>query len=561
MKLRQLILLLLLALVGCSSVPDLFGPTPRPPTKIITAAPTATKPATATRESPTGTVPALPGATDVPSTPAAEMLWVSPAVPEALALEAQNSGIPLSIDASSATVSLDISSGDGAVWIYALVAPFPTVTDGVTLDDIRNTWNGSPTGPFAGRELRMAESTRAAFSALWGEPTSGSVLTVASSQLLQNVWTASPSWAIIPFEEIQPKWKVLTVDGQSPLRKDFNASEYPLKVNFGFSSFSFQPSAFILPPSNRDPSKLTTVIVTGVTALVRAAAQTMNVKGVLYPGEEVRAVMRQADIAHVSNEIPFYGGCPDPDINDHRLVFCSPTRYIDLLTDIGTDVVELTGNHFADYGPGAMRETLALYRSKNISYFGGGADLLDARKPLLLENHGNKIAFIGCNYPDRGNFPTATEERPGAAPCDFDYMTAQISQLRAQGYLPIATFQYTESDEILPYDPQITDFRKMADAGAVVVSGSQAHTPQTMEFYNDAFVHYGLGNLFFDQMGDRGVDSPKRREFLDRHVFYDGRYLGVELLSYVLEDYCRPRAMTLDERIRLLTDYFGYSGW
>jgi hypothetical protein len=101
----------------------------------------------------------------------------------------------------------------------------------------------------------------------------------------------------------------------------------------------------------------------------------------------------------------------------------------------------------------------------------------------------------------------------------------------------------------------------MADAGAVIVSGSQAHLPQVMEFYNGSFIHYGLGNLFFDQMGDVSKVSVNRLEFIDRHVFYDGRYLGVELITALLEDYARPRLMTPAERLKLLNNYFGLSGW
>ena len=85
--------------------------------------------------------------------------------------------------------------------------------------------------------------------------------------------------------------------------------------------------------------------------------------------------------------------------------------------------------------------------------------------------------------------------------------------------------------------------------------------PQTMEFYNDGFIHYGLGNLFFDQMGGAGTSSLKRREFLDRHVFYDGKYLGTELLTYMLEDFSRPRLMTPGERLQFLLEYFKLSGW
>ena len=62
----------------------------------------------------------------------------------------------------------------------------------------------------------------------------------------------------------------------------------------------------------------------------------------------------------------------------------------------------------------------------------------------------------------------------------------------------------------------------MVDAGATIVSGSQAHHPMVMEFYGGSFIHYGLGNLFFDQMYNETypILQGTRKEFIDRHVFY-----------------------------------------
>ena len=93
------------------------------------------------------------------------------------------------------------------------------------------------------------------------------------------------------------------------------------------------------------------------------------------------------------------------------------------------------------------------------------------------------------------------------------------------------------------------------------MSGSQAHFAQVMEFYGAAFVHYGLGNLFFDQMGDIPYHPGIRREFIDRYLIYDGKLVSVELLTMMLEDYARPRPMTATERSSFLSEYFAYSGW
>lgn len=534
--LPKLTLVLLVFLSACSRSMEL---TPAAMPTLIPPSPTATA-----------------SATPVPST-----LWIGEAVPDALREEAQASGLPLAFYADTAVLRLDVAGVPAVVnWTYALVAPFPTIPDGISGEDLRDAWEGNAPEPWSGSPLWMAESTQQALTALWGEAGSGAVRTADSDQLLETVWNEKRGWAIIPFESIQVDWKVLTIDGQSPLHNDFDAESYPLIVPFAL--ICDEPCPIPLPEltvTNRDPEKLTTLLMTGVTALVRATAYKMEVEGINYPAQDIGDWLRDADIAHISNEIPFDPNCPPPNPNKKDLQFCSDPKYIELLEYVGADVIELTGNHFQDRGSAATLFTLELYNERGWPYYGGGADLADAQKPITMEHNGNKLAFIGCN-PVGPDFAWARDDGwPGAAPCDFDYMTAQISQLREDGYLPIATFQYYEYYSAEPRPWQVRDFQTMADAGAVVVSGSQAHFAQAKALYNGAFIDYGIGNLFFDQMDIPVVGT--RREFLDRHVFYNGRYLGVELLTAMLEDYARPRPMTPVERNDFLTFIFNESGW
>jgi poly-gamma-glutamate synthesis protein (capsule biosynthesis protein) len=121
----------------------------------------------------------------------------------------------------------------------------------------------------------------------------------------------------------------------------------------------------------------------------------------------------------------------------------------------------------------------------------------------------------------------------------------------------IFTFQYLETEEYAPTGQQRVDFRAMVDAGARIVSGSQAHQPQAIEFYKNGFIHYGLGNLFFDQMYSVAV----RQQFADRHIIYRGRHISTELLTFMLEDYSQPRLMSATERRDLLKAVFKASGW
>ncbi len=401
----------------------------------------------------------------------------------------------------------------------------------------------------------MDEVTLRVLSAYWGQPAEGVVKVRSPEKLLKAPWNQQPSWAIVPFENLNPQWKVLTVDGISPIHKDFDQSDYELTIPVSMTGVA--PELPQLPPSNRDPDKLTVLAMTGVTALVRATAFTMEQQGNIYPATDIGSILRAADITHISNEVPFAADCPYPNPVQEGVQFCSRTKYIELLEHVGTDVIELTGDHFADWGAQAMLYTLDLYDQRGWPYYGGGENFNEGCKPVIIEHNGNKIAFIGCNAKG-GGFATANASNPGAVYCDWNWMENKISELRADDYLPIATFQHFEYYTYAAQPNQIRDAQRMTSAGAVIVSGSQAHQPQAFEFSDGGIVHHGLGNLFFDQLD---VSEPTRQGFIDLHVFYDGQHISTELVTIYFIDYARPRLMTPQERDNLLNAVFSASGW
>ena len=506
----------------------------------------------------------------VPEPPAGALtIWIDPYLPISIQ---ENLSLPPELtlwDFPNADLRLELARGRLiSDWVYAVVAPFPTVTYGVSFDELIASWRGEGSGPFAGTPLLMDLHTSKMLTELWGDPAPGAIKVLPGDQLLVQAWNNHPSWAVIPFENSDPRWKVLEVGGQSPLRNDFDTETYPLVGSISLNGdikvadaiealYGPQTVNPMLPATNRKPDRLTVLAMTGVTALVRATAFTMEQRGVLYPGGDVRPWLLSADLTHISNEVPFAKDCPYPDPVQQGMIFCSDPRYIRLLEDIGSDIIELTGDHFADWGDDAMYQTIDLYQERGWGYYGGGTNIEDGRRALKIEHNGNRLAFIGCNAKG-GGYAQANQNRPGAVPCDFDWMSNEIQNLRNEGYLPIVTFQHFEYYTYHAQKPQIRDSRAMADAGAVIVSGSQAHQPQAIEFTDDTFIHYGLGNLFFDQYE---VSEQTRQGFIDRHVFYDGKHIGTELLPIVFIDYARPRPMTVPEREGLLDAVFRASGW
>jgi hypothetical protein len=590
-RIRQHILLVLaLLLAACTDLPGTSVPAgSAAPSQAaeIPSLQTAGNLSTLTPFQPATLTPLPPSPTPLPQL----SIWLSPSLPDDLAnhvITALNlasglaGGVTLVESPLPTSLRLDVSLPAQAdwnplqevAWVYALVAPFRTILDGVTMDDMAHFWKGENQGAFGGQPLLMAANTLAAFEAKWGKPAEGSVQVLPAASLVSTAWEAQQTWAIVPFEALEPRWKVLTVDGLSPLHKEFIPESYPLTVRFGLfipaslgdllaDSPLAQSAAAALPPSNRDPAKLTVLIMTGTTALTRATAYAMEMQGLTFPGRDIATWLHSADLVHTSNEVSFFNGCPYPDPNQASLNFCGRPAYIKLLEDVGINVVELTGNHNNDalerFRVDAWSITADLFQQHGWLMFGGGRTLQASMQAATTEVNGNRIAFIGCNSAGP-NYAWATLNQPGAAPCqDWTWIRSEITRLKEAGYLVVATVQYDEDYSNKATYPMIDAFRALADAGATIVDGSQAHTPKDMDIWNGSFIHYGLGNLFFDQMHVTigGMLIPgTRQEFIDRHIIYNGRYISTELLTAMLEDYARPRPMTAVERAAFLQEIF-----
>jgi hypothetical protein len=177
-------------------------------------------------DQPTGESPLLTATVDLNSLPQLQTLWISPAVPPDLAQTATSYGIPAATNADLATLRLDVDPDQtgfqtaASTWIYVLVAPFPALLDGISMDELQRSWVGDVASSLLYTPVWMDGSTLAAMTAIWGDPNPAFLISIApQAALLDSAWDIQPSFAIIPFEDIEPRWKVLSIDGQSPLHK------------------------------------------------------------------------------------------------------------------------------------------------------------------------------------------------------------------------------------------------------------------------------------------------------------------------------------------------------
>ena len=410
-----------LAVLAACATPHHFDVTPTP---TRTPRPTATATPTPT---PTPAWPVTVGCDDgVPETACALLRARADQDPVHLAWAEGDSTADIRLTSEATPNTQPVGT-----WTYAVAAPFFTLDDEVALADLQAAWAGSPSGPLAGHPLLVSPDTESALSDLWGLPPSAVVQTALPDELLAQAIRLD-GWAILPFDQLGPRWKVLRVDGVSLLEKGLDPGSYPLSFPL-YLVVSARPDALPLLPtdlSNRDESRMAVVAMTGVTALTRGTAQTMERMGVTYPAQDIGAWLQEADLTHISNEVSFTPDCPVPP-QLGTMTFCSHDRYIGLLEAVGTDIVELTGNHNNDYGTAPDLHTLEMFRERGWRWFGGGANLAEATRPLTITLGPNRLAFLGCNsFDPPDSRALATETTPGAASCrepeDLELMLAEV---------------------------------------------------------------------------------------------------------------------------------------
>ncbi len=492
--------------------------------------------------------------------------WAGPLIGAINALptiEAANGNFPVQLldQTENAQVVIEAGSwGDGEVSLaqrfFAVVAPFATVPDDITMAELQLRWQGlSEAGP-----LLASSATLEMLTPVLG---SDHAVTIEPGNLISALEATPGALGLLPFDEIDPRYKVLTVDGVNLLSNRFDPATYPLISMLhlrgrGLGLLLPHLSGVITPITNRDAGALTTLIMTGVTAMARGTGDAIERNYLTYPAAIISDTLTAADITHISNEIPFLDDCVVNNTTNN-LVLCSHTSYWEVLEAVGTDIVGLSGNHVNDFGYDGARESLTFYRDNNIPIYGSGFDVTEACQPLRWEHNGNTFAFVAALAfgPETA---WATDELPGA--CYFyerkEQVLALVEELAAEVDIVAVELQYLEVYDASPTFQQVIEFRELREAGADIVTGVQSHVPQAWETYGNldpggpGTISFGLGNLFFDQMWS----WETRTEQMARHTIYQGRVLNTEILTAVLEDYSQPRWATEDERADILNRVF-----
>ena len=282
----------LLVLVGCQPLEaPSDGPVP-PADYFVTQTPTPllALPTVTSTPAPTSTPIALDGPVALITTQGVPERF-SQSIADALAdvdlLEAANGSQPFSQteDSSEATTLLAVTQMiDAQVPLleryYAVVAPFATLDDDISWNEVQFRWMGLGEAP-----LLITEDVPELLSPILGTP---NAKIVAREALIDELESAPDTLAIVPFDQIDPRMKVLTVAGESLLNERFDPQAYPLGVALTLQGKGGPLIAQLLTPTlqeiepqatDRNADRLTSLIMTGVTAMSRGTAAAWIARG------------------------------------------------------------------------------------------------------------------------------------------------------------------------------------------------------------------------------------------------------------------------------------------
>lgn len=308
-------------------------------------------------------------------------------------------------------------------------------------------------------------------------------------------------------QDLKPGWRAVPVDGVAPTPETVWNGRYPVSERISAVVAPGAPAALVSTLetlATQPPSSWIQVSVAGDFMLARGVARAMREHGTLYPVERVREHLAAADIAFANLESPI--GVKGTPLPGKGIWFRAAPEAIELLKAAGLDGVTVANNHIMDYDTENFLETLEALETAGIQFAGGGRDLAEARRPLVLESKGVKVAFLGYSqfadlffdwgYPKRF---AAGAGVPGVARIQDDWLREDIRRARPLSDAVVVTFHWGEEFMNYPTAEQQRLARLCIDLGADVVIGYHPHAIQGFEVYKDRFIAYSTGNFIMDR--------------------------------------------------------------
>ena len=248
---------------------------------------------------------------------------------------------------------------------------------------------------------------------------------------------------------------------------------------------------------NQPAGKTTTIIFAGDVLIKAAMEQRYDEEGISgLVSEELLAEMQNADICMVNNEFQFSNrGTP---MEDKQFTFRTDPKYVQVMLDMGVDIVSLANNHSLDYGIEALEDTFHTLENAGILYVGAGATKERAKALQVVEVNGLKIGFLAATRVIPVSQWNVEYREPGLfTTYDDTGLMASIEEAREACDFLTVYVHWGEEKEEYYQQYQTTIARHCFEAGADLVIGAHPHVLQGIEFMDGKPVFYSLGNYIF----------------------------------------------------------------
>ncbi len=267
-----------------------------------------------------------------------------------------------------------------------------------------------------------------------------------------------------------------------------------------------------------------------------------GIYGVL--SKETVDILKGADIFLLNNEFT-YSSRGTPLAGKAYTFRAAPSR-VNLMHEIGADIVSLANNHAYDYGADAFSDTLETLKNANIPYIGGGKNIAEAMKPYYFIVNGRKYAFSAATKAEKNILTPAAEENSSGVLRTYEpakYIEV-IEAAEKECDYNIAYLHWGQEGSHKIEDGLYEMGAKFIDAGADIVVGAHAHVLQGIQYYKGVPIVYNLGNFLFNA---KTIDTG----ILEINILNDGtpEYKFIP----AIQENCYTQVVNGDEKARILS--------
>ncbi|MRR05522.1 MAG: CapA family protein [Deltaproteobacteria bacterium] len=255
--------------------------------------------------------------------------------------------------------------------------------------------------------------------------------------------------------------------------------------------------------------------VVGDILLAGSASPTLSREGYDYPFAATAAILRGSDIAVGNLESPI--ASRGVEFTEKKYRFKASPKAASALRKVGFSVMTLANNHIMDFGALGLIDTLENLDKERILHAGAGRNLVEARKPAIIDKNGQKIVFLAYSLTYPVDFYAGLNQ-PGAAPGYVHFFLEDIKQAKARADHVVISFHWGVEGAVFPKSYQVAVARRAIDAGADVVIGHHPHVLQGIERYKGRLILYSLGNYTFGSLSKNAVTSVMAKIVLERGV-------------------------------------------